>query len=152
MFKKISKIMNNDDGFSLIEIIIGMGIFAVAILSIIQIFYFSMSLNRRSKQLVESASIAKQAMDSMRLLTMAEIDDLDTDGTQEIDLNEDDQTDYIYTWNIIKESLSFGEDYFKYTITITVNPKARAAGTAVAAGLDAYSLRSVFVRNPHTID
>ncbi|MBN2135683.1 MAG: prepilin-type N-terminal cleavage/methylation domain-containing protein [Acidobacteria bacterium] len=151
MNKKISELMKKDEGFSLIEVIIGMGIFAIAILSIIQIFYFSVSLNRRSKQLVESASIAKQAMDSFRLLTFKEIDEYDPTGTQNVDLNEDSNIDYIYNWNIEKEALSTGTDYWKYTVTITVNPKGRAVGSAVGVGMNAYSLRSIIVRNPNTI-
>jgi hypothetical protein len=108
-------------------------------------------MNRRSKQLVESASIAKQVMDSMRLLTYQEIDTFPATGTQDVDLNEDNNTDYVYDWNIEKEELTTGTDYWKYTVTITVNPKGRAVGSAVAVGMNAYSLRSVIVRNPNTI-
>jgi prepilin-type N-terminal cleavage/methylation domain-containing protein len=73
----IKKIMKkSDEGFSLVEVIVAMGVFAIALLSIVQVFYYSVSLNVRAKQVTTSANLAKKEMDAIRLMTIDELDDL----------------------------------------------------------------------------
>lgn len=146
MNKIISK-LKNQEGFTLIEVLIGMGIFGIAILSIIQIFYYSIMLNARSSQLVSSANIAREVMDGMRLMTLEELDALPLARTENVDINSDGNVDFIYDWNIIREDLALGSGYVRYTVTITVNPRGRSG---FAGKQNAYSLRSVLLRNPHT--
>jgi len=147
--KLFNKILTKREGFTLVEIIVGMGVFAIALLAIIQVFYYSVLLNVRSRQISSSANIARQEMNTIRLMSIEELDLLPANETKNIDVNNDGKEDYECEMETTRTQLPVGSSYFKYVVTIKVNPISRAAGTTVGHHKDAYLLRSVLIRNPN---
>jgi len=144
--KKIRNMINSDEGFTLVEILIAMTIFAIALLGVIQVFYYAMMMNMSSKQITASANIARKEMDTVRLMSEGELDQMNAAGTKDIDVNNDGQIDYIYSWTINKAALPIGLGYQRYVITIEVQPKGLAANTRVGRDVT-YRTRSVILRN-----
>ena len=97
MMKKFIISLKKDGGFTLVEILFAMGVFAISLMALIQVFYYAMIMNTTSKQITSSASIARKEMDSLRLLTMAELDAMTQVGTRNIDVNSDGTDDFIYS-------------------------------------------------------
>jgi prepilin-type N-terminal cleavage/methylation domain-containing protein len=151
---KFIKIMmkKSEEGFSLVEVIVAMGVFAIALLSIVQVFYYSVSLNVRAKQVTTSANLAKREMDAIRLMTIDELDDLTdqvtalTDNTRKVDINGDGQNDYELRIVITRADLGHGEGFLKYVVQIGVNPVGWRSGVYIGPP-SSYNLRSVLLRN-----
>jgi prepilin-type N-terminal cleavage/methylation domain-containing protein len=149
----IKKIMKkSDEGFSLVEVIVAMGVFAIALLSIVQVFYYSVSLNVRAKQVTTSANLAKKEMDAIRLMTIDELDDLSnrvsafTNNTEKIDVNGDGQNDYELRIVMTKAALGHGQGFEKYVVQIEVRPIGWQSGVYIGPP-SSYNLRSVLLRN-----
>lgn len=148
--KKLLK--ESDEGFSLIEVIVAMGVFAIALLSIVQVFYYSLSLNVRAKQVTTSANLAKKEMDAVRLMTIDELDDLKdqvdalTDNTRKVDVNGDGQNDYELRLVVNKAELGHGEGFIKYVVQIRVRPIGWQSGVYIGPP-SSYNLRTVLLRN-----
>jgi len=145
-------IKRSDEGFSLVEVIVAMGVFAIALLSIVQVFYYSVSLNVRAKQVTTSANLAKREMDAIRLMTIDELDDLIaqvtalTDNTRKIDINGDGQNDYELRIDLTSAALGHGEGFIRYVVQIEVRPVGWQSGVYIGPP-SSYNLRSVLLRN-----
>ncbi len=95
-------------GFSLIEVIIGIALVAIAVLGLAQMFTLGVLNNLRSERIASASFLAQQQIDVMRNLTSDELTsltsgdslDLNGDGSPEIlkdeslDINSDGQFDY----------------------------------------------------------
>jgi prepilin-type N-terminal cleavage/methylation domain-containing protein len=88
--KKIKK-----DGFSLIEVLIGIAIVAIALLGLAQIFTYSVMTNSRAERMSNATFLAQQQIDHHRNLTADELNTL-TSGTndEQLDVNLDGSIDY----------------------------------------------------------
>ncbi len=144
---RLRGILSSDDGFTLIEILISMGIFAVALLGVVQVFYYAMVMNNSSKQVTTSANIARKEMDFFKLMSMAELDAYPANGQKKIDVNNDGADDYLYDWTITKTDLGWGEDYERYVVMVEVRPRGVAPNTRVGRDVT-YRMRSVLLRHP----
>jgi prepilin-type N-terminal cleavage/methylation domain-containing protein len=149
----IKKIINrSEEGFSLVEVIVAMGVFAIALLSIVQVFYYSVSLNVRAKQVTTSANLAKREMDTIRLMTIDELDDLIdqvnalTDNTRRLDVNGDGLNDYELRIVMTRADLGHGEGFLRYVVQIGVNPVGWQSGIYIGPP-SSYNLRTVLLRN-----
>jgi|GEM_PF-2796876 len=154
MFVKFfQKFAKGEKGFSLVEVVVAMGVFAIALLSIIQVFYYSVSLNIRAQQVTTSANIARKQMDTIRLMTIDELDDLMNevgslpDNTRKIDFDGDGRRDYELKLEINRQSLGHGENYLKYVVLIDVSPIGMKSGVYIGPP-SSYKLRTVVLRNP----
>jgi prepilin-type N-terminal cleavage/methylation domain-containing protein len=99
---------NKDRGFTLLEVVIGIALIAIAVLGLAEMFTLSVMNNLRSDRITSASFLAQQRVDVLRNLTEAELDyftshtsiDLNNDGTQDlfkdelIDLNGDRRNDY----------------------------------------------------------
>jgi prepilin-type N-terminal cleavage/methylation domain-containing protein len=95
-------------GFSLIEVVIGIALVAIAVLGLAQMFTLGILNNLRSEHIANASFLAQQQIDVMRNLTSDELTtltsgnglDLNGDGTMDIlkdealDINSDGQSDY----------------------------------------------------------
>jgi prepilin-type N-terminal cleavage/methylation domain-containing protein len=95
-------------GFSLIEVIIGIALVAIAVLGLAQMFTLAIMNNLRSERIANASFLAQQQIDVMRNLTSDELTtltsgngvDLNGDGNMDIlkdealDINSDGQLDY----------------------------------------------------------
>jgi len=82
-------------GFSLIEVLIGIAIVAIALLGLAQLFTYSVMTNSRAERMSNATFLAQQQIDFHRNLTSDELNVL-TAGTndEQIDVNLDGTIDY----------------------------------------------------------
>jgi prepilin-type N-terminal cleavage/methylation domain-containing protein len=96
------------EGFSLIEVVIGIALVAIAVLGLAQMFTLGIMNNLRSERIANASFLAQQQIDVMRNLTSDELTtlsaadgvDLNGDGNLDIlkdeslDINSDGKSDY----------------------------------------------------------
>ena len=97
---RITKKRKNE-GFSLIEVLVGIAIVAVAMLGLAQLFTYSVMTNSRAERMSNATFLAQQQIDYHRSLTSDELNVL-TAGTndEQIDVNIDGSIDYRRLTNI----------------------------------------------------
>jgi len=84
-----------EKGFSLIEVMLGVALLAIAVLGLAQLFLLSLYNNARADQISNATFLAQQQLDSLRSLNAAELGGLGTTPLDEqIDVNNDGQNDY----------------------------------------------------------
>jgi prepilin-type N-terminal cleavage/methylation domain-containing protein len=95
-------------GFSLIEVLIGIALVAIAVLGLAEMFTLAIMNNLRSERIASASFLAQQQIDVMRNLTSDELTtlssgdgvDINGDGNMDIlkdeaiDINSDGQLDY----------------------------------------------------------
>lgn len=83
------------DGFSLVEVVIGIAIVAIALLGLAQLFTYSVMTNSRAERTSNATFLAQQQIDYHRNLTSDELNMLTAGNIDEqIDVNLDGTTDY----------------------------------------------------------
>jgi prepilin-type N-terminal cleavage/methylation domain-containing protein len=83
------------EGFSLIEVLIGIAIVAIALLGLAQLFTYSVMTNARAERMSNATFLAQQQIDYHRNLTSKELDALAAGIIDEqIDINYDGTYDY----------------------------------------------------------
>jgi prepilin-type N-terminal cleavage/methylation domain-containing protein len=96
------------DGFSLLEVIVGMTLVAIAVLGLAEMFTLGILNNLRSERITNASFLAQQQVDLLRNLSSEELTtleasngvDLNGDGTMDIlreemlDINNDGKLDY----------------------------------------------------------
>jgi len=77
-------------GFSLIEVILGIALLAIALLGLAQLFLMGLYNNARADQISNAAFLGQQQMDTFRTLTAEELTALGSSPLDEmIDVNND---------------------------------------------------------------
>ncbi len=79
-----------NEGFSLVEVLVGLAIVAIALLGLAQLFTYSVMANSRAERMSNAVFLAQQQIDFHRNLTADELNTL-TAGTidEQIDVNLD---------------------------------------------------------------
>jgi prepilin-type N-terminal cleavage/methylation domain-containing protein len=120
-----------EKGFSLIEVIIGIALVAIAVLGLAQMFTLGILNNLRSERIASASFLAQQQIDVMRNLTSDELTtltsgngvDLNNDGTMDIlkdealDVNNDGQLDYRRITEL-QSSSAGGKVAFEVTVLV----------------------------------
>jgi type II secretory pathway pseudopilin PulG len=83
----------HNEGFTLIEAVIGIVLVAIAVLGLAQVFTLSITNNLRAERISNASFLAQQQMDLLRDLTQEEISFLFTN--QNVDLNGDGNADIV---------------------------------------------------------
>ena len=84
-----------NQGFSLIEVLIGIAIVAIALLGLAQLFTYSVMTNSRAERMSNATFLAQQQIDYHRNLTASELNTLTSVANDEqIDVNLDGSIDY----------------------------------------------------------
>lgn len=85
----------NSEGFSLIEVLVGLAIVAIGLLGLAQLFTYSVMSNSRAERTSNATFLAQEQIDYLRNLTRDELDTL-TAGTidEPLDINYDGALDY----------------------------------------------------------
>jgi len=83
-----------DRGFSLIEVMVGLFLVAVAVLGLAQLFVVAVANNLQADRIANGAFLAQQQIDWLRGLTMDELDLLPGTTDEVIDLNLDGTNDF----------------------------------------------------------
>lgn len=99
MIQRLRKKMSCRKGFSLIEVLIGVFLVAVAVLGLVQLYLMSIMNNVRASEIANAVFLAQQEIDYLRTLTISELGAF-PDATrgesddQTIDVNVDGTPDY----------------------------------------------------------
>jgi prepilin-type N-terminal cleavage/methylation domain-containing protein len=82
-------------GFSLIEVLIGIAIVAIALLGLAQLFTYGVLSNSRAERMSTATFLAQQQIDTYRNLTVDELNALASDTMDEqVDVNLDGTIDF----------------------------------------------------------
>jgi prepilin-type N-terminal cleavage/methylation domain-containing protein len=82
-------------GFTLFEVIIGIGLVGIALLGLAQLFTYSVMNNSRSDMIANATYLAQQQVEALRNLTADELNALTAGAIDEqIDVNSDTTFDY----------------------------------------------------------
>jgi prepilin-type N-terminal cleavage/methylation domain-containing protein len=97
-----------NEGFSLVEVLVGLAIVAIALLGLAQLFTYSVMTNSRAERISNATFLAQQQIDYHRNLTADELNTL-TAGTndEQIDVNLDGSIDYRRVTEIQATGLSW---------------------------------------------
>jgi prepilin-type N-terminal cleavage/methylation domain-containing protein len=98
----ISKNFNGDllkagrkEGFSLIEVLVGIALLAVAVLGLVQLFTYSILNNARSERITRGTFLAQQQIEFIRNLPTTELTNLLVGDVDElVDVNTDGTNDF----------------------------------------------------------
>lgn len=84
-----------DEGFSLVEVLVGIAIVAIALLGLAQLFTYSVMSNSRAERMSSATFLAQQQVDIHRNLTVDELTALSGATNDElIDVNLDGTMDF----------------------------------------------------------
>lgn len=97
-----------NEGFSLVEVLVGLAIVAIALLGLSQLFTYSVMTNARAERMSNATFLAQQQIDYHRNLTADELNTLTAGANDEqIDVNLDGSIDYRRVTEIQATGLSW---------------------------------------------
>jgi prepilin-type N-terminal cleavage/methylation domain-containing protein len=96
------------NGFSLIEVVIGIAVIGIALLSLAQMFYYAVMNNANSDRMTNATFLAQQQIDFLRSLSGQELSNMAASPVDEkIDVNGDGVIDVRRITRLIPEGLSY---------------------------------------------
>lgn len=117
--KKTKSRSKEGKGFSLIEVLIGMALIGVGLLSLAQMFYYGVMNNTNSDRLTQATFLAQQQIDFLRGLNAQELNALAVSKIDEkIDVNGDGVIDVRRITRIVPAG-------FSYKVTVLVFSRER---------------------------
>ena len=94
MIKRIRGLFRRKTGFSLIEVLIGVFLVAVAVIGLAQLLLVGMMNNSRANDIANAVFLAQQEIDYLRTLTREELSLVGSPTSELLDLNADGSTDF----------------------------------------------------------
>jgi len=94
MIKRFRGPLRRKTGFSLIEVLIGVFLVAVAVIGLAQLILLGMMNNSRASDIANAVFLAQQEIDYLRTLTSAELLVVPPTTNELLDLNADGSTDF----------------------------------------------------------
>ena len=94
MIKRIRGRFRRRTGFSLIEVLIGVFLVAVAVIGLAQLLLVGMMNNSRANDIANAVFLAQQEIDYLRTLTRGELEVVPSTTNELLDLNADGSTDF----------------------------------------------------------
>jgi len=117
--KEIKSRGAEEKGFSLVEVLLGIALIGVALLGLVQMFYYGVMNNTNSDRLTQATFLAQQQIDFLRGLSAQELNVLAANQIDEnIDVNSDGFIDARRITKIVPAGLS-------YKVTVFVFSKER---------------------------
>jgi prepilin-type N-terminal cleavage/methylation domain-containing protein len=111
-------------GFSLVEVLLGIALIGVALISLAQMFYYGVMNNTNSDRLTTATFLAQQQIDFLRGLNAQELNDLAVNRIDEnIDVNGDGVIDARRITTIVP-------DGFSYKVSVLVFSRERQKDNA----------------------
>ena len=91
-----AKLLRKRKGFSLIEVVIGIGLMGIALMGLAQLFTYSVLNNSRADRISNATYLAQQQIEYYRNLTADELNAALSSGVndEQIDINNDTTDDY----------------------------------------------------------
>jgi Tfp pilus assembly protein PilV len=94
MIKRFRGRFRRRTGFSLIEVLIGVFLVAVAVIGLAQLILIGMMNNSRASDIANAVFLAQQEIDYLRTLTREELSLVQPTTSELLDLNADGSTDF----------------------------------------------------------
>ena len=99
MMQRMRKRRTRQQGFSLIEVLIGVFLVAVAVLGLVELYMMSIMNNVRANEIANAVFLAQQEIDYLRSLTLTELSSFPSaargeSDDQTIDVNVDGTPDF----------------------------------------------------------
>lgn len=92
---RLSQIFRKKEGFSFIEVLVGMALVAIAMLGLAQLFTLAILNNNRADQMTNAVFLAQEKIEQLRNLTNVELSSLSPSDLDELlDINGDTTNDY----------------------------------------------------------
>lgn len=88
------KTKKRDRGFSLVEVLVGLFLVAVAVLGLAELFLVAVANNRNADRVANATFLAQQQIDWLRGLTATELSGWNNVTDELIDMNADGTNDY----------------------------------------------------------
>jgi type II secretory pathway pseudopilin PulG len=146
---------HREEGFSLLEVIIGITLVAIAVLGLAQIFTLGILNNLRSERIANASFLAQQQVDIMRNLEADELTalatadsvDLNGDGTMDVltdetlDINGDGKLDYRRLTEVLEDS-SGADLVFEVSVYVFSAEKLNTAKSQLILQPVAHGVRS----------
>jgi prepilin-type N-terminal cleavage/methylation domain-containing protein len=122
-----------DKGFSLIEVLVGIALVAVAILGLAQLFTYSVLNNARSERMTSATFLAQQQVDFLRNLPADELNKwVVTDVDEFVDVNLDGQNDYRRITRV-----QYAGDYWEIRVLVfSIAQEQMALATLISNPMD----------------
>jgi prepilin-type N-terminal cleavage/methylation domain-containing protein len=117
--KKTKSKGTEEKGFSLIEVLIGIALIGIGLLSLAQMFYLGVMNNTKSDRLTQATFMAQQQIDFLRGLNAEELNNL---AANRIDENIDVNGDGVIDVRRITQIVPAG---FSYNVTVLVFSRER---------------------------
>jgi prepilin-type N-terminal cleavage/methylation domain-containing protein len=122
MVKRIRKHQAKRQGFSLIEVLIGVFLVAVAVVGLVQLFMLSIMNNARANEIANGVFLAQQEIDYLRTLTLAELTTFPSVGRAEsndqtLDINADGTPDFRRITVLTDENPTFNVEVLVFPST-----------------------------------
>jgi prepilin-type N-terminal cleavage/methylation domain-containing protein len=117
--KKTKSKGTEEKGFSLIEVLIGIALIGIGLLSLAQMFYLGVMNNTKSDRLTQATFMAQQQIDFLRGLNAEELNNL---AANRIDENIDVNGDGVIDARRITQIVPAG---FSYKVTVLVFSRER---------------------------
>jgi prepilin-type N-terminal cleavage/methylation domain-containing protein len=117
--KKTKSKGTEEKGFSLIEVLIGIALIGIGLLSLAQMFYYGVMNNTNSDRLTQATFLAQQQIDFLRGLNAEELNNL---AANRIDENIDVNGDGVIDARRITQIVPAG---FSYNVTVLVFSRER---------------------------
>ena len=135
LINKSKKKRTGAGGFSLIEVLIGIFLVAVAVAGMAQLYLMSMMNNARSSEIANSLFLAQQQIDYLRTLTNSELTDFPNSSRGE-------QNDELIDTN------SDGTIEFRRLTVLTIQSNEYDVKVMVFPASQAQTLQSVLLADP----
>ncbi len=91
----MKRMMPNREGFSLMEVLVGMVLVGMTMMGLAQLFTYSIVVNSRADEISNATFLAQQQIDLLRSFTAAELTAASmSTGDELLDINSDGVVDY----------------------------------------------------------
>jgi len=91
---RVKKRMRKGRGFSLIEVLVGITLVAIALVGLAELFTLSVMNNLRSSEITNATFLAQQEVDYLRTMLGTELGVLPATADEQLDLNGDGTIDF----------------------------------------------------------
>jgi len=130
------------NGFSLIEVLVGIALIAIVMIGLAQLFTMSVMNNLRSSELSNCTFLAQQQIDYLRTLEKAELDDFPQSSRgeandEQLDTNSDGTPDF----RRITE-LALQGDFYELQVLVFVPIQTGVSRTLLLQNPDRYHMKA----------
>jgi len=134
---RVKKRTRKGRGFSLIEVLVGITLVAIALVGLAELFTLSVMNNLRSSEITNATFLAQQGVDYLRTMLVNELSVLPATADEQIDLNGDGTIDF----RRITQVQNAGS-YFNIRVLVFPPSQATTPQAQLVANPDRYQVKA----------